>query len=68
MAQNIEGMSMKEMKCPCCGKTAVSEYDVCPVCHWENDPIQLQHPDTHGANRMTLKEAKEAYKKGQPVK
>lgn len=60
---------MKEIKCPCCGKTAVNEYDVCPVCRWENDPIQLQYPNLGGgANQMTLAEAKKAYQEGQPIK
>lgn len=62
-------MSMKKIKCPCCGQETVSEYDVCPVCYWENDPIQLQNPNfSGGANQMSLTEAKEAHKKGQPVK
>ena len=60
---------MKEIKCPCCGKTTVSEYAICPVCSWENDPIQLQNPSlSGGTNRMSLTEAKEAYHNGQPVK
>lgn len=59
---------MKEIKCPCCGKATVSEYDICPVCNWENDPIQFEHPGIRGANKMTLAEAKEAYRTGKPVK
>ena len=34
-------MNMEEMKCPCCGKRTVSEYDICDGCNWENDPVQL---------------------------
>lgn len=57
------------IKCPCCGKTMVGEYDVCSVCNWENDPIQLWKPDRKGgANRMSLNEAREAFQKGEPVK
>jgi hypothetical protein len=60
---------MKEIKCPCCGKTTVNEYDICPICSWENDPIQLQNPNLGGgANQMSLAEAKEAYSNGKPVK
>lgn len=56
------------IKCPCCGKTYVGEYDICSVCNWENDPIQLDKPDTRrGANQMTLNEARIAYKKGEKV-
>ena len=57
-----------EMKCPCCGKTFVTEYDVCEVCFWENDPIQLRKPDFRGgANQMSLNEARIAYSKGEKV-
>ena len=32
--------------CPCCGYLTLPEsvpgsYDVCPVCHWTDDPIQF---------------------------
>ena len=41
----------------------------CPVCNWENDPVQLLHPSTsRGANQMTLEEARKAYSSGQKVK
>lgn len=59
---------MNKIPCPVCGKRQVGEYDICGICNWENDPIQLQHPDICGANKMTLTEAREAYKNGQPVK
>lgn len=34
-------------KCPCCGFYTFDEklngnYDICPVCFWEDDPIQLE--------------------------
>ena len=54
-----------KIKCPCCGKTAVGEYDICNVCGWENDPVQLSKPDSKGgANEMSLTEARHAYIKG----
>ena len=31
------------MKCPVCGKYEFEEYDdydICPVCNWENDGLQ----------------------------
>lgn len=57
-----------DIKCPCCGQTDVEEYDICKVCGWGNDPIQLRKPDTmRGANRMTLSEARQAFKEGKPV-
>jgi len=59
----------EEMKCPCCGKTLVREYDICEVCFWQNDLVQFMNPDSiRGANKMTLQEARAAYKAGKPVK
>lgn len=56
------------MNCPVCGKAQVGEYDICPVCNWENDPIQLEHPEFGGgANHMALEEARAAYQKGKTI-
>ncbi len=58
-------------KCPVCGETVFDEYasyDICEVCGWEDDPIQYQdHDYKGGANKMSVNEAKEAYKKGEEV-
>lgn len=57
--------SGETIKCPCCGQTTVGEYEICDLCSWENDPIQLDDPEySGGANRMSLNEAREAFKKG----
>ena len=62
-------MKSTEIKCPCCGKVDVEEFEICPICNWENDPNQLRHPDTcRGANSMTLTEARAAYESGLPIK
>lgn len=62
-------MNSTKIKCPCCGKTYVEEYDICSVCNWENDPVQASRPDTcRGANKMTLSEARIAYKKGEKIR
>lgn len=58
----------KEIPCPCCGRTMVKEYDICDVCLWENDPVQLWKPDQRGgANVMSLNEARKAFKEGRKV-
>ena len=61
-----------EVKCPVCGKYTFEQwgdYDVCEVCYWENDPIQYQDPDYRGgANRMSLNEARTAYREGRQIK
>ena len=54
--------------CPVCGETYVEEYDICEVCNWENDPVQLRHPDWQGgANVMSLNQARKAYQSGKPI-
>ena len=58
-----------KIPCPVCGKRTVGEYDICENCFWENDPIQLAHPDLGGgANRMSPYEARDAYQGGKPVR
>lgn len=57
-----------QIKCPCCGQTLVDEYDICDVCSWENDPVQLWNPDRKGgANQMSLKEARQAFEEGKKI-
>lgn len=56
-------VTMKTFACPCCGyKTFDHEpdgsYNICGVCFWEDDPIQLEDPDYEGgANPMSLRQA-----------
>lgn len=38
-------------------------HDICPVCYWENDPVQNNNPDySGGANDVSLSKARENYK------
>ncbi|WP_353622596.1 CPCC family cysteine-rich protein [Citrobacter sp. Cb041] len=57
--------------CPCCGQYEFPEegsYEICPVCTWEDDPIQTEEPDYKGgANVMSLNEAREAFRQGRKV-
>lgn len=54
--------------CPCCRHFTFEHvpdgsFDICPVCFWEDDPIQLG--DSHfagGANRVSLEQARINYK------
>lgn len=46
-------MVIERFACPCCGyKTFIEEpngsYDICQVCSWEDDPIQLADPNYEG--------------------
>ncbi|HYF32375.1 MAG TPA: CPCC family cysteine-rich protein [Chitinophagaceae bacterium] len=49
--------------CPCCGyKTFDTEpcgsFNICPVCYWEDDPVQLKDPHyAGGGNKPSLVQA-----------
>ncbi|WP_394839380.1 hypothetical protein LVJ94_21065 [Pendulispora rubella] len=53
--------------CPCCGNLTLSEappntFEVCPVCHWEDDGVQFEDPDFEGgANDVSLRTARANY-------
>lgn len=46
--------------CPCCGYDSFDskdrlQYSICPICFWEDDPIQFNEPEYEGgANRVSL--------------
>ena len=54
-------------KCPCCGFYTFDSkpdgtYDICEVCFWEDDPIQLDDPDFEGgANNVSLLQARKNF-------
>lgn len=49
--------------CHCCGYDTLVEqppgsYDICPICFWEDDPVQFDNHDYEGgANKVSLKQA-----------
>lgn len=54
--------------CPCCGHLVFSDApgsdEICPVCFWQDDIVQLRWPDfAGGANRQSLIEAQEAVRR-----
>lgn len=55
--------------CPICGKYKfLHEFDICPWCKWEHDMVQEEDPDYDGgANKMSLNQAREAYRRGGKV-
>jgi hypothetical protein len=62
-------MKNQKYKCPCCEYLTLDEppidsYEICPVCYWEIDPLQINRPDYEGgANVVSLNQAKANYKK-----
>jgi len=53
--------------CPCCGyrtldKAPPGTYIICPVCFWEDDPVQFDDPNFEGgANIESLKQAQQNF-------
>ena len=51
--------------CPCCGYfvfVARGDYEICPICFWEDDFTQLQYPFSDaGANKVSLATAQINY-------
>jgi hypothetical protein len=59
---------MSEYQCPCCKYFTLAElpghYEICPVCYWEDDPIQGDNDNyIGGANDISLKEARKNFLK-----
>ena len=63
--------NLKKNACPCCGYLtleSIGHYDLCPVCFWEDDPIQRENIGYEGgANTVSLTEAKANFKKYQAI-
>ena len=59
---------MSDHPCPCCGFLTFDEpppgtYDICPVCYWEDDPVQFEDPSyPGGANRVSLAQARQNFR------
>ena len=54
-------MRAQRFPCPCCGYLVFTEppgsYEVCPICYWEDDAVQLEFATNGGgANRVSLVE------------
>lgn len=60
------------IKCPVCGEyefECENNFEICEVCGWENDGLQMDDPDERDcANEMSLNEARKAWAEGRRVK
>ena len=58
-------MENEDLTCPICDKfifETYCDYDVCPVCGWENDGVQAwNHNYSGGANALSVNEARIEY-------
>jgi len=57
----------EELQCPCCDYFTLGErggYEICPVCFWEDDGIDIDDLDEHSApNHLTLREGRQNFEK-----
>jgi len=64
----MDNRNSRKYACPCCGYFTLSDeadntFQLCPVCYWEDDGVQLKDPMYEdGANRVSLVQAKENFK------
>ena len=63
------GISLPQLlkKCACCKEYSLpvnTEFEICPICGWIDDPFQNKNPNsTIGRNPMSLVEAQRIYRK-----
>lgn len=65
-------MNVHPYPCPCCGflvfDRPAGSYDLCRICDWEDDQVQLEHPGmSGGANTESLAEAQRELLKSVPA-
>jgi len=58
-------MTNPSYPCPCCGYLVFTElpgsFQLCPICGWEDDALQLQYPEEAGTNPVSLHEAQQNF-------
>jgi hypothetical protein len=56
---------MTAIACPCCGHLVFGrrgDYEICPICYWEDDLVQIADPwFAGGANRPSLEAAQQIF-------
>jgi rubredoxin len=58
---------VSKFTCPCCGYRTLDEKPpgtcgICPICYWEDDPVQYDDPDYEGgANAVSLRQAQQNF-------
>lgn len=54
------------LTCACCGYRTLAGarggYEICPICFWEDDPVQINDPHSRGgANTVSLVDAQTTF-------
>ena len=63
----MRGAGAERYPCPCCGHLVFGDppgsFEICPVCFWEDDGLQLEFATTlaGGANGISLADAQRNY-------
>lgn len=56
---------MSKKECPCCENftlDTLGNFEICPVCFWEDDPLQAEDIlMTIGANKLSLESSRKYY-------
>lgn len=64
--ENLE-LNKNRSQCPCCDYYTLIErgqYDICPICFWEDDGINLDQLDNYSdPNHLTLREGRQNFEK-----
>ena len=57
----------KKYTCPCCGYKVFDNppgsFEICPICYWEDEAMQLRYPKEVGANKFSLVESQINFEK-----
>ena len=55
------------LQCPCCDHftlDARGQYEICPVCSWEDDGLDVDAPDARsGPNSMSLRDGRRNFER-----
>jgi len=57
----IRPLTSSLLQCACCDHFSLDdgEWEICPVCFWEDDGLGISEPDmASGPNQMTLRQAR----------
>ncbi len=61
----IGSKDMKKYTCPCCGHMVFNSppgsFEICPICFWEDDIVQLRYVNVRGANKVSLIDGQKNY-------